>query len=303
MNIRHILVMYAAIVAVACLMSMPASAAVAASLKIDHSPVTIAVRGQDVLFRVRVVPGAQPVKAVTLFYSVSRDAAPYKLAMQASGVGWFTGSISADMTAGLNQILYYIEARDTSDVTAETPWHTIAVKNPGSGVVPPATTAPATVNQKPPAQEESSWTKPALIAGGVILAGGAALALASGGGGGGGSSSDSPTNAAAGTYGGTVTICEQPPGSGSVCSSHAMTVLIDNTGMVSSDALYEGKHLEGKLSGSNFLLSTPVSGTNGTGEIQFLGTVVDNRIAGSVQGSFTSASGVGTYSGNFNGIK
>ena len=291
-----------ALVAFFCLIALPSAAVPTAALKIDHSPVTIAVRGQDVLFRVRVVPGAQPVKAVTLFYSVSRDAAPYKLAMQASGAGWFTGSISADMTAGLNQILYYIEARDTSDVTAETPWHTIAVKNPGSGVAPPANPAPATVNQKPPAQEESSWTKPALIAGGVILAGGTALALASGGGGGGGSSG-SPTNAAAGTYGGTVTTCEQPPGSGSVCSSHAMTVLIDNTGMVSSDALYEGKHLEGKLSGSNFLLSTPVSGTNGTGEIQFLGTVVDNRIAGSVQGSFTSASGVGTYSGNFNGIK
>ncbi len=290
-----------ALVAFVCLIALPSAAVPTAALKIDHSPVTIAVRGQDVLFRVRVVPGAQPVKAVTLFYSVSRDAAPYKLAMQASGAGWFTGSISADMTAGLNQILYYIEARDTSDVTAETPWHTIAVKNPGSGVAPPANPAPATVNQKPPAQEESSWTKPALIAGGVILAGGTALALASGGGGGG--SSGSPTNAAAGTYGGTVTTCEQPPGSGSVCSSHAMTVLIDNTGMVSSDALYEGKHLEGKLSGSNFLLSTPVSGTNGTGEIQFLGTVVDNRIAGSVQGSFTSASGVGTYSGNFNGIK
>ena len=291
-----------ALVAVLCLLSLPSAAVPAAALKIDHSPVTMAVRGQDVLFRVRIVPGAQPVKAVTLFYSVSRDAAPYKLAMQASGAGWFTGSISADMTAGLNQILYYIEARDASDVTAETPWHTIAVKNQGSGVAPPANTAPVAVNQKPPAQEESSWTKPALIAGGVILAGGAALALASGGGGGGGSS-DSPTNAAAGTYSGTITTCEQPPGSGSVCSSHAMTVLIDNTGMVSSDALYEGKHLEGKLSGSNFLLSTPVSGTNGTGEIQFLGTVVDNRIAGSVQGSFTSASGVGTYSGNFNGIK
>lgn len=273
--------------------SVPAVAISAGTLKIEHAPVALAVRGQDVLFRTQVVPGTKPVKNVTLFYAVSRDAAPYKLPMQDSGSGWFTGSISANLTTGLNQLLYYIEARDTSDSTAETPWYTITVKDSGS-------VASATQPQK----RERSWTKPALIAGGVVLAGGAALALASGGGGGGGSSAPNGTlTNAAGTYNGTVTLCVQPPGTSSTCSSHATTILIDRTGMVSSDTLYEGKHLEGKLAGDTFLLLASVTETNGTGEIQFLGTVINNHIAGSVQGTLTTSTGTGIYSGNFSAVK
>jgi len=275
--------------------SLPAFSAPTETLRIVHSPVTLAVRGQDVLFRAQVVPGAQPVKNATLYYAVSRDAAPYKVAMQDSGAGWFTGSISANMTADLKQILYYIEARDSGDTTAETPWYTIVVKGVGA--------ENSTTNPVP--EKGSSWTKPALIAGGVVLVGGAALALAGGGGGGGGgsSSTDGATNNAAGTYSGTVTTCVQPPGSGSTCSSHAMTIFIDGNGIVSSDALYEGKHLQGKLSGNNFLLVASVTATNGTGDIQFLGTVVNNSIAGSIQGTLTTTSGTGTYSGNFSAVK
>ncbi|MEI8140375.1 MAG: hypothetical protein WCI03_10965, partial [bacterium] len=124
-----------------------------------------------------------------------------------------------------------------------------------------------------------------------------------GGGGGGSSTTDGTITNAAGTYNGTVTICVQPPGSGSTCSSHAMTILIDGNSLVSSDTLYEGKHLEGRLSGANFLLVSSVTTTNGTGDIQFLGTVVNNRIAGSIQGTLTTYTGTGTYSGNFNAIK
>lgn len=277
--------------------SLSAFSAPVSMLKIEHSPVTLAVRGQDVLFRARVIPGAQPIKKVTLFYAVSRDAAPYKVAMQDSGSEWFTGSISADMTTELNQILYYIEARDASDASTETPWYTLAVKNTGS---PSATT---------PSKDEkgSSWTKPALIAGGVILAGGAALALTSGGGGGGGggggSTSGGTATNVAGTYSGTVTLCVQPPASSSTCSLHAMTILIDGNNLVSSDTLAEGQHLEGRLSGSNFLLISSTTSTNGTGEIQYLGTVINNRIAGSIQGTLTTSTGTGTYSGNFSAVK
>ena len=284
--------------------SLSAFSAPTETLRIVHSPVTLAVRGQDVLFRAQVVPGAQPVKNATLYYAVSRDAAPYKVAMQDSGAGWFTGSISANMTADLKQILYYVEARDAGDTTAETPWYTIVVK--GTGAESPTTNpSPSSVTGKAPEEKGSSWTKPALIAGGVILAGGAALALAGGGGGGSGgsSSTDGATNNAAGTYSGTVTTCVQPPGSGSTCSSHAMTIFIDGNGIVSSDALYEGKHLQGKLSGNNFLLVASVTATNGTGDIQFLGTVVNNSIAGSIQGTLTTTSGTGTYSGNFSAVK
>ena len=271
------------------------SAAPSGTLRIEHSPVTLAVQGQDVLFRAQVFPGTLPIKNVTLFYSVSRDAAPYKVTMHDTGSGWFTGSITADMAAGLKQIPYYIEARDKGDSTAETPWSTIVVKNADS----PATGA------APKADKGSSWTKPALIAGGVVLAGGAALALASGGGGGGGSSSssDSSTTNTAGTFGGSVTLCVQPPASSSTCSAHPMTIRIDENNLVSSDTLYEGKHLEGRLSGANFLLLTTVTTTNGTGEIQYLGTVINNRIAGSIQGTLTTDTGTGTYSGNFNAVK
>ncbi len=276
------------------LVAIPVFSASVEPLKIEHSPVTLAVRGQNILFRTRVTPGAHPIKAVTLFYAVSRDAAPYKIAMQNSGAGWFTGSISADMTTELKQILYYIEARDVADSTSETPWYTLVVKNSGTPEVTPT------------AQDEkgSSWTKPALIAGGVILAGGAALALASGGGGGGGGSSDgATTNNSAGTYNGSVTRCVQPPGSSSTCSSRVMTLVIDANNTVSSDTLAEGQHLEGKLSGSNFLLVSTVAETNGTGQLQYLGTVINNRIAGSIQGTLSTPTGTGTYSGNFNAIK
>ena len=119
--------------------SVPAFSAPVGTLRIEHAPITLAVKGQEVLFRAQVKSGEQPVKTVTLYYAVSRDAAPYKVAMQHSGAGWFTGTLSADITTGLNQILYYIEARNAADATVETPWYTIAVKNTGS----PAATSPA----------------------------------------------------------------------------------------------------------------------------------------------------------------
>ena len=275
--------------------SVPAFSAPVGTLRIEHAPITLAVKGQEVLFRAQVKSGEQPVKTVTLYYAVSRDAAPYKVAMQHSGAGWFTGTLSADITTGLNQILYYIEARNAADATVETPWYTIAVKNTGS----PAATSPA------PEAKGHSWTKPALIAGGVILAGGAVLALAGGGGGGGGggSTSDGTTTNAPGTYNGNVTLCVQPPGSSSSCSAHSMSIFIDANNLVSSDTLSPGNHLEGRLSGANFLLVTSVTETNGTGEIQYLGTVINNRIAGSIQGTLTTPTGTGTYSGNFSAIK
>lgn len=294
MKIR-VLFLICALSAMACPLHIMAAGAPI----IQHSPVTVAMQGQELLFRTRVTPGKHPIKAVTLFYAVSRDAAPYKIAMQDSGTGWYTGSIPSDLTTGLNQILYYIEARDTSDTTSETPWQTVMVRNQDSS------SAAAKTSMQAPEEKHASWTKPALIAGGVVLAGGAVLALASGGGGGGGGggSSDGSVTNAAGTYSGTVTQCVQPPDSGSYCSSRALTIFIDNSGTVSSDTLCEGKHLEGKLSGANFLLVASVTETNGTGDIQYLGTVINNRIAGSIQGTLTTSSGTGTYSGNFSAVK
>ena len=284
----------------------PAMAAPNTAPKIDHTPVTLGIRGQSVVFRARVSGPTQAVKSVTLFYAVSRDAAPYRVAMNDSGAGVFTGSIPADMTAGLNQILYYIEARNEAGSTAETPWYTIDVKIPTGAQPEPAAVVAAPPAPLSPERTQSSWKKPALIAGGVLLVGGAALALSSGGGGGGGDSSSSSggaTTNAAGSYSGSATTCFQPPGSNATCSTRAIAIAIDGSGNVTSDSLRDGVHLAGKLSGANFLLVTPVQEAGLNGDIQFLGTVVDNRIAGSIQGTVTGSGGTGTYSGNFSAAK
>lgn len=283
--------------AVSCgFMALSNAATPVALPRIEHAPVAVSVRGQDILFRARATPGTNPIRSVTLFYAVSRDAAPFKVAMQESGAGWYTGSVSGELTSGLSQLLYYLEARDAADAVAETPWHTITVKNP-------AASGNAGIRPSPPPSGEtgSSWKKPALIAGGVLLAGGAALALTSGGGGGGGGSDNTYTNP--GTYNGTVTLCIQPPGSSSSCTTRSMTLVIDQNGMVSSDTLHEGQHLESQLSGANFLMVASITETNGSGQVQYLGTLVNNRIYGSIQGTLTSSTGTGTYSGNFSAAK
>jgi hypothetical protein len=274
---------------------------------IEHSPIGVGVRGQSIVLRAHVTNETGSVRQTTLFYAVSRDAAPYKTTMNDSGAGWFTATIPGDLTSGLKQILYYMEARDAADATTETPWYTIELKSSQSPSATPAPViagppGPSTATEQPK-DGKSSWRKPALIAGGVLLAGGAALALSSGGGGGGGGTADGSVTNAAGTYNGTVTTCFQPPGGSSACSTRALSIVIDANGTVTSDSLREGSHLEGSLSGSNFLLVVPVAEGNLTGEIQYLGTVVNNRIAGSIQGTATSPAGTGTYSGNFSAVK
>lgn len=291
--------------AIGGLMAVSVFAGPAAQPLIEHSPITVGVRGQNIVLRAHVTHTSQTVKQVLLFYAVSRDAAPYKMVMNDSGSGWFTGTLPPDLTAGLKQLLYYIEARDATDATAETPWYVIELKGAPKAETVPA--QPPVAPVAPPGQpegEKSTWRKPALVAGGVLLAGGAALALSGGGGGGGGgSSSDGATTNSVGTYSGSATACFQPPGGSSSCTTHAISIAIQANGTVSSDSLREGTHLEGKLSGANFLLVAPVKEGGLTGEIQYLGTVVNNRIAGSIQGTATSADGTGTYSGNFSAMK
>jgi hypothetical protein len=224
--------------------------------------------------------------------------------MRDSGNGLFTGSIPAEVTTGLERILYYIEARNAAGATTETPWYTIAVKSPQAGQAPPAETvappAPAAATPAPAAPVRASWKKPALIGGGVLLAGGAAVALSQGGGGGGG---NVPSNTVAGAYGGTATIGFQVSGSNATYATHAFTLNIDAGGRVTSDTLLEGSHLADTLSGANFLLVADVEQAGMAGRIQFLGTVVNNRVAGSVQGSVSSNTLTATYSGNFTATK
>jgi hypothetical protein len=265
---------------------------------IDHSPVKLAVRGQNILFRAKVTDDANAVQSVTLFYSVSRDAAPYKVAMNPAGAGVYMGTVSADLTAGLQQLLYYIEAKDTLGAVDETPWYPVEIK----AGTPVASPGPATRTTTAPGKE-SSWKKPALIAGGALAVGGAALAIMGGGGGDSGGGGGGTATNAAGTYAGTASVYFQPPGGSLVSSTYPITIAISSKGVVTSDNLYEGAHLEGQLSGSSFQLVAPVNQADRNGEIRFIGMVNNNRIAGSVEGSATTPDGNGTYSGSFSAAK
>jgi hypothetical protein len=268
---------------------------------IDHSPVKIAVRGQNIVVRARITDEAGPVKEATLFVAVSRDAAPFRIAMHDTGSGIYAATISTDLLTGLDRVQYYIDAVDAEALTTETPWSTVELKSPEPG----KTTAFEGAGPAPEPQQ-SRWVKPALIAGGVLAVGGVALALSSGGGGGGGDDNSPPgdtTNSAAGTYSGSHTTCFQPPNAASTCASGPVTFTIDANGGVSTDTLAPGQHLTGQLSGGNFLLTTPVQTAERTGEIQYVGTVIDTRIVGRVQGTATTAAGTGTYSGTFSAVK
>lgn len=264
---------------------------------INHSAVMVALRNQNILFRAKVTPSSKPIESVTLRYAVSRDAAPFKVPMTSAGGGIYTGTVSAEMTSGLQQLLYYIEARDTQGAVAETPWYTVEIK---AGTPTPdnaATTAGAAPSST---KGQSSWKKPALIAGGALAVGGAALAIMAGGGGGGDSGGGGGvTTNAAGTYTGTASVFFQPPSGSPSGSTYAISITITANGTVVSDTLYENTHLEGQMSGSSFTLTAAVNQGRRIGEIQFSGVVVDRRITGTVQGTATTPDGPGTYSGGF----
>ena len=270
---------------------------------IKHEPVTIAVPGQPVYVRAVVTDDSGAVKSVTLFYSSSRDASPLKAAMQNTGAGSYFGSIPANMLTG-KEAHYYIEAMDEEGLTAETPWYTIKLEAASVGGGPAVAAGPGA----PPPARAHSWTKPALIAGGALLVAGGALAVASGsgggGGGGGGGGSTNTTGGTSGTYAGSATVCLQLSSESPNCSSHPITFTVTSSGLVSSDNLQPGQHLEATLSGSDFTMVAPVATSNLTGQIRYAGTVFSGRIAGTVDGQATSTSGpAGVYSGFFNAAK
>lgn len=290
---------------------------------IEHSPVTASLPGRPLTVRVRLKGDYKPVKTVTLLYAVSQDAAPFRIPMRPSGPGIYAATMPANLLSGAGKVSYYIEAADARGVARETPWYTVTLRaapapapvvapTPPRAVVPapaPARMAPVrparTTHAVRPAQTDEGWhwgwKETALLAGGGVLAGGVYLWLddddsgSSGGGGGGGGSST--TNF--GTYAGTATLSTQVGDTGTTFVTRPMTLTIDDTGSVSSDTLHPGQTLAGSLNGSSFVLVAVVDEDGRTGEIQYIGTVVDDRIVGSTQGSATSAEGAVVYSGSF----
>jgi hypothetical protein len=92
-----------------------------------------------------------------------------------------------------------------------------------------------------------------------------------------------------------LTLTNGPP----ECESVSAGILIDVNGRVLSNNLLAGQQLTGTLIGNEFTLTGSDNRADVSGTIVFNGTVVGNRIIGSVSGSATTGSDAGSYSGSF----
>lgn len=273
---------------------------------ITHKPMVAAVRGQPVTVLANVTDDSGLVKSVTLFYSLSKDAAPFRVVMKPSAGSVYYGTIPQNMLTG-DSVSYYIEAMDHVDATSETPWYVVEIKDVVAKAKDkePVVVAPTKLPKSSNDDGGPRWLGVGIIAGGAAAVLGGALLVAadggsdsSGGGGGGG-------GVEAGRYSGSVTECFTPDGGTASCASHGMSIDISASGLVSSDSLKEGMYMETALHGTEFTLVANVSGpgVEATGQVAYVGTVVDNRIVGSISGDGTSTAGAGSFSGTFSATK
>ena len=268
---------------------------------IAHDPVGVALRGQPITVLAQI-SSAAPIKSVLLHYTLSKDASPFKLAMQSAGPAIFTGTIPATLLGNAAHVSYYIEAIDARDAAAETPWYMVQIKGTGDALAAPtAITTPAPAMGTSTDTNRSSYVGAALIAGGALAVVGAGLYVASRG-----SSSDSGGGAvtnAQGTYTGNKSISLSRPGQPVANSTTPVTIIIDQNGGVFSDSLIDGAVISGTLNGGGFALSGSTSTTNLVSNFTFNGSGVDNRIVGTISGTAQSATNAGTYSGSFSASK
>lgn len=277
---------------------------------IQHDPVTYAIRGQSLTLKAKVSDAAPGVQDVTLYYALFRDAAPFRVPMRSTGLDFYVGTIDAALIKDVETIAYYIEAQDKDGAMAETSWYNVEFRKPDDAQIKGSDPLPTPVPGGTTKQEGVNWKTVGLIAGGAaVIAGGAALLA---GGGGGGSSDGGTDNGGgnaitnqAGSYAGTVTTCLTISGQTPQCESHACTIVIDNKGVVFSESLIVGKQLTGNLSGNSFILSGPATAdaTVTEGTLNFNGTVLSDRIVGSITGNATTPGGPGSYSGTFSASK
>lgn len=284
----------------------------AQSLTIRHDPVPFALRGQALTLKAKV-EGPTPPQSVTLYYALFRDAAPFRVPMKSSGLGYYVGAIEANLLGGAEGVSYYIEAQDENGALVETPWYEVKFREPRPSERPvtaappaPAPAGPAPIIPVPSSDNESSsWKTPALVLGGAALVLGGAYAISESGGGGGGGASgggDSSTNAP-GTYVGTVTLCTQPQAAATLCDSSAFTLLIDSRGVVFSETIRPGQQLTGQLINNRFTLTAVVNSGGTNGVINYNGTWVNNGVVGQISGTATSPAGSVAYSGTFSADK
>lgn len=293
-----------------------AVAAQAQGLSIMHDAVPFAVRGQPLTLKAKVT-GAEEAESVTLYYALFRDAAPFRVPMKSTGLGYYVGTIEASVVAGVDSFSYYVEAQDKSGAITETPWYEVPLRKaetkaeaPAAGLPMPRPAGPAApapiiaVSDDEPAQDssDSSWKTPALIAGGAAIVLGGAYAISQSDSGGGGSDDDDgevPVDPQ-GTYNGSVTTCLTSTGGVTTCDSGSMSIVIGANKVVFSETLKPGEQLTNGLDGNSFTLvsSTSELGVNRT--INFEGNVVGTKIIGEVTGSTSEG---GTYSGTFSANK
>jgi hypothetical protein len=275
-------------IGLACLLGLAIGVRADGAPRIEHTPVTVGVRGQPLMVRARVAGPERSVKSVTLFYSTSKDAAPFSVPMQATGAGAYVGTVPGGILATLDRVTYYLAAEDAAGSTAETPWYTVRIQAGAGGAGPAESQRPA-------------WVKPALIGGGVALAaGGVALLLNdsdddSGGG--------TPAGNYAGTYTGTSTEGTSVGGGPVAYEQHSVTITISAAGQVQSGDLRTGTTMQTTLSGASFVLSSTVLVEGPDGEIRYIGNVIGERIVGQIQGSAGSGTNTTVFSGNFSAVK
>ena len=275
--------------------------------KIQHEPITTAIRSQPITITARVRDDSGLVKYVTLFYSLSRDAAPFRISMKLSGDDLYVGTIPPDLLGSVDKVFYYLEAMDQEERAQETPWYTVDIKD----VVAPKpkvaekTTAPAPVaptTPTPARREGASLLGIGVIAGGAAAVLGGALLIAdqdkdSG--------SDDGPEQYAGNYAGEVVECTAPQGQNASCSTRSMSVVVERSGEVTTSNLRQGALLTGTMNRNKFLLVAEwtSSWSGETGQVFYEGNILDDRLYGTITGHATNDAGEVIYSGNFSGTK
>jgi hypothetical protein len=259
---------------------------------IQHSPMKSVLVNNSVVVRARIVDAVRHVKSATLFVALSKDATPFKIPMQLADDQTYFGTIPSRVISKGASFTYYISAVNMLDAATETPWYVVEVLSGNEA--------------SDPAQEPAtSWGKPVLLGlGGAAVVGGAALALGGGGGGGGGDDGGSmPTNYV-GSYAGSVSSCVELSGQTPACTTRGVNFTVTLQGVIVTDTLHEGQHLESSVSGNDFKFVAPSSDPGVTGDVYYQGAIMDNRILGTVSGSGKQADGQAvTFSGSFEAVK
>ena len=283
-----------------------------AAPEITHEPVVRAVRGQALTLKAKVTDDKNEVASVTLFYTLAKDAAPFKIPLKPAGLDFYVGTIEGGVLTDVTSLSYYIEAQDGWGATRETPWYPVVLRDPRVQAAPVATAPAHTTNAAPVKASEvkdDDSLPLGIIAGGAVAVIGGALLIANssddgGGGGDDGGGSGSFTNF--GTYAGSIVSCSTASGSSTICApSRGIEIVIDSTGTVFSDDLIQGQGLSAPLNGNDFLLVSPINNqsTGESGEVRFEGSVFGSQISGRVTGSSQGPSGTTVYSGSFGATK